>query len=717
MLAVALVTPGAFSCGDSSSGKEKEPGADGGIAPADPRFAVRLDTPEQFARLQGEQWAVKYLARVDGREPPEPLDRDCTFQDTAAYPVHLDFLRTFPVFETLDFEAYLAMVMKRASRVWWGGELRLFTGVRHPRTGLSGVIGLFVYSDGNEPLETEELVEVHRRIEGCLPYARGSLVLVGSDTEQAVLFREQADVLAAYGISVADHADLAPEVAAEAYSEGDAYGYLYIVPRGTPLRSGIGRRDLLIIEGASDPIGIVAGLVTALPQNVNSHLNLRLREKGIPNARISDVFEDQAVMALAGRLARLRVQADTAALEPANLIDAEASWRLRVPPIVLPPPDLDQTSLAPVAFLSAADAAAYGGKAANLGELNRVLPEENRVAGFGVPFSRYREWMQENGLAGRVAELLSDPRVDQDARYRRAALEALRDAIEAAEVPASFVSELAAMAETVFGPESMTMPVKFRSSSNLEDGARLSGAGLHDSARGCFADDLDGDAAGPSACLSDAERGALSAELERRRAELEVFPGRTWLVEIVKDLAADLTKERTVARALKKVYASLWNDRAFEERAYFGIDQQTALMGIQVNASFVLEKVDAVAVTNLSDADGGEPYTRLVSQVGGHGVVRPPDPTVTAETLTFRRAPDGTVTEVQVLISSSLSPSPIWSATRLEELAQLLLLSQDHFQAEVYPDIEPLQMDFEIKVTDDGRVAIKQARPYVSALP
>lgn len=681
---------------------------------ADDRFATRLTSASDFARLQGEQWAVKYLARVDGRKPPEPLDRPCTFQNTASYPLHVAFLRTFEGLTTLDFETYLGMVDRRASRVLWAGELRSFPGAKHPRTGAPGVMGFFVYTSTAEPLETAEIVQAYRRVAGCAPYTRDSLVLVGADTEQAERFAEQAEELAATGITVAAHAELAPEVEAEAYSLGDGYGYVRVVRPGGSLPAELGPRDLLIAEGASEEIGLVAGLVTALPQNVHSHLNLRLREKGIPNARVPSIFEDRTLAEIDGRLARLRVEAETAALEPALLEDAEAFWRMRGTPITLPAPDLDTVALAPLSSLEGAGASAYGRKAANLGELRRALPEASRVDGFAIPFARYQRAMEGWGLAERVSSLLAEPRTRTDALYRRAALADLRDAIEDAEVPVELLDELAEAARAVFGAEATTLPLRFRSSSNVEDGERLSGAGLHDSARGCLADDLDGDTAGPSACLSAEERTFLEAELARRGAELTEHPERTWLLEIIDDLSSDLSKERPVARALKKVYASLWSDRAFEERAYFGIDHASAFMGVMVNPSFVLEQVDAVAVTNLTDAAGGEPYTRVVSQIGGNAVVRPADPTLTPETLTFRTTSGGAVTDVKILSSSSLSPERIWSEPRLQELAELLALAQTHFEQNVYPNLVPLRLDFEIKVTGDGRTVLKQARPFVS---
>ena len=316
-----------------------------------------------------------------------------------------------------------------------------------------------------------------------------------------------------------------------------------------------------------------------------------------------------------------------------------------------------------------------------------MLPPENRVPGFAIPFSLYRDWMASTGLQARLEAFLADPRTRGDASFRRAGLKGLRDAIEDATVPAAIVDRLATLARAAFGEGYARTPIRLRSSSNVEDGELVSGAGLYDSARGCFADDADADEAGPSACVSEAERTALQAELDGRRAEAEAHPERTWIADIVKEFSGDLTKERSVARALKKVYASLWNDRAFEEREYAGVDHRAAFMGVAVGAAFVLERLNAVAVTNLppaaTDPPGGPRY-RVVSQQGDNSVVRPPDPSLVAETLTLRRGPDGRPTDVTVVVPSSLSPQPLWSEARLANLARLMFLIQDHFAAEVY---------------------------------
>jgi hypothetical protein len=574
------------------------------------------------------------------------------------------------------------------------------------------VLGYFLFTEpGNAEAPTvDELAQVDARLKGCAPFARDLLVLVGFDEEQNGRFTQQAPALAGRGVDVVDWATLRPGVTAEGYSLGEGYGFLRMVPRGKP-PIDYGPRDVLVADSAPVDLGLVAGLVTALPQNLHSHVNLRLREKMIPNASVPAIYDNTVVALLDGKLVHLVVRDARVEINPALPEEAEAFWARQRPKPVVPAANLAETRVPDLTIIGAADRPAFGTKAANLAELQKVVPAPNRVAGFAIPFSVYRDFMKGNGLDAQLEALLADPRVQQDAAARRQALGRLQQAIEGAPLPAGLLERLAAAARTAFGEGFIRMPIRFRSSANTEDTALSSGAGLHDSARGCFADDADADVLGPSLCLAEDERTALLADLARRRADLQAHPDRDWLPAVINDLEKDLANERSVARAVRKVFASLWNDRAFEDRAYFGIDQRAAYMGIAVDASFVLEKLDAVAVTQLDGGAGG-PLYRVVSQRGGEGVVRPADPSLVAETLTFHRGPGDTITDVQLVTHSSLSAEALWPPAKLAELGALLFLVHDHFAAHVYTDVPRLSLDTEIKLTRDDRVVIKQARPY-----
>jgi hypothetical protein len=702
------------SCSGGSSHPAQDAAADAPAGCANTASLERLSSEADFACLEGEAWEVKYLAQVNGRKAPAPLDRPCVFQNTARYPLHVNFMRSFPPLATLDFDTYLTLVMNAASRVLWAGELKLLPGAAHPRTGKRGVLAYFVYTgeDERDALTAAQIAEVDARLKQCVPYAKDLLVLVGTDQKQAQRFAAQATELRGRGIDVGDPLALRAGVGAEGYSLGEGYGFLRVSAPGAKAED-YGPRDVLVAESGSEDLRLLAGLITALPQNLHSHVNLRLREKMIPNAFVADIFKNPILAQLDGKLVHLTVAEKEARLEPALLEDAEAFWASRHPQARQPVANLEETRLRDMSELRAADAVAFGSKAANVAELYQVLPPANRVSGFGIPFSAYRDFMRAAGLEARVEALLADPRAKSDAAFRREQLAALRAAITSASVPEALLARVTAAAAAAFGADGARTPLRFRSSSNVEDGELISGAGLHDSARACMADDADGDDRGPSACVSAEEQAFLAAELARRQEELRAHPDRTWLAEIVEDLSGDLRNERTAARALGKVYASLWNERAFEEREYWGIDHRKAFMGIAVHPAFVLEKLDAVAVTQV---DGG-PLYRVVSQRDGQGVVRPADPTQVAETLTFRRGDDGKPADVQVLVRSSLSAEPLWRPERLAELASLLFKVHDHFAAQVYARIPRLSLDMEIKLTSDDRIVIKQVRPYVQTGP
>lgn len=68
-----------------------------------------------------------------------------------------------------------------------------------------------------------------------------------------------------------------------------------------------------------------------------------------------------------------------------------------------------------------------------------------------------------------------------------------------------------------------------------------------------------------------------------------------------------------------------------------------------------------------------------------------------------------------MLVPSTLVPAgeTVWTPEQLATLASLLFQVHDHFAAAVYADIAPLRLDLEVKRTVDGRVVLKQVRPYL----
>ena len=169
-----------------------------------PTHLPRLESSADFLLLKGPKGDLKHLMRVDGRTPPAPLDGECAFQNTRRFPYHINFLHYFPEFATVDVEQYLDMVLRNATRVWWGGIVLDAPAVVHPKTGIPGVMVYTVYQDGGsaEALTVEQLVEVDQRIKGCVPYTSQSMVLVPSDPEQMTHLKTIEAQLAAQGVYV-----------------------------------------------------------------------------------------------------------------------------------------------------------------------------------------------------------------------------------------------------------------------------------------------------------------------------------------------------------------------------------------------------------------------------------------------------------------------------------------------------------------------------------
>jgi hypothetical protein len=690
---------------------------DAGTDAGEDMFLSELRGAEDYAALQGEGAELKYLASVPDAQPSPPLDVPCIFQNTARFAFHVHFLRTFSAYADLDYDSYLSLVLRRRTRVWWGGGLKLFPGVRHPLSSQRGIVSFTAYQDGGgeQNLTPDEIHTLYRQLGACAPYARELLVFVPDGGAQVAHVRSVRQQLTDLGVPVLMPDELAQGLGAQVYSEGESYGYLKIVPRGALLQEH-GPRDVIVVQSAPSDLAVCAGLISEHPQSEHSHVNLRLREKGAPNASLPDVYQNALLAALAGTLVHVHARGQDVEIEPARIEDAEAFWAAHRPMLRAPQADLSVSELAPFARLRAADAAAYGTKAANLGELYAILAAEHRSEGFGIPLSAYAALLEDPQLNARLRALLDDPALQTDAGLRRSRLSALRDAIKQAAMPAGFADALRATVVEVWGEPGLGLRLKFRSSTNAEDLETLSGAGLYDSKSGCLADDLDADAAGPSQCLTEADRVAYQATLQAQRAELAAHPERSWLADSIADLEQELSQEKSALSAVRKVWASLWSERAFEERAYYGIDHEQVFMGIAVNPSFTRELLDTVAVTNLPGAGG--PLYRLVTQSADIGVVEPLDPTATPETLVFHRAGDVAL-EHELLVPSSQGDGEhsLWPAAQLEQLQRLLFQVQDHFASAVYPDIDPLSLDLEIKLDRDAHVVLKQVRPYRLVTP
>lgn len=436
---------------------------------------------------------------------------------------------------------------------------------------------------------------------------------------------------------------------------GATIGQVRILAEGDLPGAYIGPREIAVLPTAPEDISVVAAIVTATPQTPLSHVNVLSQQRGTPNMALRDAARVFAPHA--GRWVRLHVGAFSYSITPATQEEADAFWATHRPtPVTVPAPDYARAGLLDLDALALADLPAVGGKAAHFAELRKI--KDLRVpAGFAIPVSHYQRFLLENGLDRQIAELLADPRLRADGTYRRQQLQALQARMTAAPVPADLLAALQARMERDFPGRRM----RFRSSTTAEDLDGHSGAGLYESESGQFGD-----------------------------------------------------PKRPVDAALRKVWASLWGFRAFEERDHVSIDHQKVAMGVLVHPAYLDEAANGVALSGnpFDTSPDGEDAFYINAQLGEVSVVSPPRG-VTAEQILYFYFHNGQ--PAAYLSRSSLVPAgaTVLSRQALFELGTALSLIRDHFSRFYKPRSGPyLAMDVEFKLTPGQKIEIKQARPY-----
>ena len=435
---------------------------------------------------------------------------------------------------------------------------------------------------------------------------------------------------------------------------GEGYGLLRNMEPGERPHP----RDVVIYDALPNELPRVAGIVTTLPQTPLSHINLRAIQDGVPNAYIAGALDDNAFSSLIGSHVYYSVTETGYSIRAASSAEVDKHYAAYRPAQVqVPERDLTVTSITGLNEIGFDDWNSFGVKAANVAVLGTLgFPEGTVPDGFAVPFYYYDEFMKHNGLYDDVREMLADPDFQTDYDVKEDELKKLRKKIKKAETPEWMNTDLTAMHASF--PEGTSL--RYRSSTNNEDLPGFSGAGLYDS----------------------------------------------------KTQHAEETVEDGISKSLKQVYASLWNFRAFVERDFYRVDHMSTAMGVLVHRNYSDEQVNGVAVS-VDPAYETEGTYYVNSQVDEDLVTNPEANSVPEEVLLNS---DGTY-RVVALSNRAEAGQTLMTDDQLAQLSRHLGVIHRKF-AELY-GIEPggeFAMEIEFKITSDGILAIKQARPWVFPL-
>jgi phosphoenolpyruvate synthase/pyruvate phosphate dikinase len=318
--------------------------------------------------------------------------------------------------------------------------------------------------------------------------------------------------------------------------------------------------------------------------------------------------------------------------------------------------DLGPRKIAALDDLGWADLNAYGAKASNVAELRRIIDPAFVPNGFAVPFSFYDDFMKAHNLYDMIRSVIAKPEFSDDAQ-RPKLLKGVRRAIKSAPLPETMRDQLDTMHRAFpYG----TTP-RCRSSANNEELVGFTGAGLYDS-----------------------------------------YTHRE--------------DEGHIEKSIKQVWASLWNLRAYDEREFYRIDHLTAAMGVLVHPNYDEERVNGVALTRNIYFPNFEGYF-INAQVGENLVTNPEDNASAEEILVIKDLNQGNarIYETIYIRRSSLigADKTVISRADLLVLVVQMKMIQDHFQV-LYgrANDDTFAMDIEFKFDRDGKLAIKQARPW-----
>ncbi|MDJ0761816.1 MAG: PEP/pyruvate-binding domain-containing protein [Myxococcota bacterium] len=433
-------------------------------------------------------------------------------------------------------------------------------------------------------------------------------------------------------------------------------------------------RDIAVLDAVPNDISVVMGIITTDFQTPLSHINVLSQNRGTPNMGLKGAFTDATLRALAGKWVRLDVGPFEYSITEVSKAEADAWWEANKPTeIIVPTMDLTTTAFKNIEDMLdietlglgpalAAAIPAYGGKASHFGAFPHMDSQKVPFPkAFAIPIYYYRQFMEENGFDAVIDGLMADEAFQNDPMVRKAALKDFKDQMKLAPIREDFLF----MVEGKIQAEYPSIRMRFRSSTNCEDLDGFTGAGLYTS--------KSGDPSDPA------------------------YP---------------------VADAIRSVWASVWNFRAFEERAYRSIDHKAVGMALLVHRSFPAEEVNGVAVTgNIFDAQGLEPGFYVNVQVGEVSVVIPP-PGVTSDQFILHYAMPG---QPIVFIDHSNLVQPNQNVLTRSQILELGAgLDEIHtFFNGLYGPSTPdhfYAMDVEFKFDGDPgetpALFIKQARPY-----
>lgn len=442
---------------------------------------------------------------------------------------------------------------------------------------------------------------------------------------------------------------------------GENFGYLKKVEIDQVGTTYLGRHDLVLLNGIPNDILVVAGIITTDFQTPLSHINVLSHNRGTPNMALRDGWTNPRLNVFIDQLVYLKVTLDSFYIREATVTEAESFWAIKEP-TKFQKLKID-TLTTGLVNLNGADhswVSAIGGKAANFAELMKVTfanqPIPTPEGAFAIPISYYWNHIKSNQIDIYLKQMLADPEFKTNHATRISMLTNLQNLIKDKPVDANLVKLISDRIETINGFTN----IRFRSSTNAEDIEGFNGAGLYNSYTAIKGDD-----------------------------------------------------KKTIENVIRKVWASLWNLKAFEEREYFKIDQLNVGMAALVHRSYPAEEANGVVITeNLFNIYN--PGITINVQVGEMSIVIPENNYLPDQIIYY--AFEDQFPESYNYIGHTTVPGmegkTVLTPQELKTLNNYCMAIHNHY-CRLNFECKTLDIEFKVdKINGQRKIYIKQARLY-----
>ena len=486
------------------------------------------------------------------------------------------------------------------------------------------------------------------------------------------------------------------------YSMGWAMGRLVFVEGSkisAAFRSGeLKSDDILLTDYVPAEIPRVAGIIALHPSTPNSHVAILAKNFGVPFYYEGDESTRLKLPSLEGREVMLRTNAGGGINQSqdnlAKLIGLEAdlpdAFRDEINKLKAPSAlkfKAKKTSgvyTKEIKSVKPTDTEYVGGKAAKFYLLRKHIPNNSPDPAIAITFDLWDEYMEQSLDNGKtIREEIDDRLLKAEESGFQAELEDTLKSVRKLIRDGEFLEIQRQAILAALDPFEKDRNIRFRSSTNIEDSRYFTGAGLYDSYSGCLLDELDNDTNGPCAC--DGSKG----------------------------------KERGVFRAIKRVYASFYNDNAYLERRRFGVNESEVGMAILVHHSFPdeIELTNGVALSVFRKYSGLSfgMETSLSTQIGATSVTNP-DTTAVPEMVSvsgYRSSNGSTNRRVNFNSRSSLlqvGQDHVMNWKKDYEGLQELLEKVASGFSRYAADSKNYTLDFEYKKIVPNKLVVKQVR-------